>query len=182
MNRKRYTLYNTVLASVFAAFTLVLTCFLKFPIPNGGYVHFGDTIIYLCASILPSPFAVVSACVGGALSDLLGGYSVYIIPSVIIKATVALLFPKKGNKILCKKNIIALFFAMVITVIGYFAADTVIIYLSMSATQIEPAILASVANIPWNLLQAVCSSVFYLIFATSLDKIKLKSKFFGGIR
>lgn len=180
MKRKRYTLYNTVFASIFAALTVVLTYFLKLPIPNGGYVHFGDTIIFLCASLLPTPYAIVSACIGSGLSDLLGGYSIYVIPSVIIKSCIVLFFTQKGSTIICKKNKTALVFALLITALGYFVADTVIIYVSMSATQISPAILASVANIPWNALQALCSSVFYLIFATSLDRINFKSKLFGG--
>lgn len=62
-----------VAAAMFAALTCVLTMFIKIPIMGGqGYIHPGDMVIYLAASILPLPFAAAGAAIGGALADILG--------------------------------------------------------------------------------------------------------------
>lgn len=51
-----------VAAAMFAALTCVLTMFIKIPIMGGqGYIHPGDMVIYLAASILPLPFAAAGA-------------------------------------------------------------------------------------------------------------------------
>ena len=81
----KFKLNQVVLAALFAALTTVLTYYVKIPSVN-GYMHIGDSMIYLCASILPTPLAALSAGIGAALSDAVGGYTMYIIPTFIIKA------------------------------------------------------------------------------------------------
>lgn len=43
------TLRLLVLAAMFAAMTTALTYFVKLPTPGGGYIHLGDSVIYLAA-------------------------------------------------------------------------------------------------------------------------------------
>ena len=70
-------IFNLVLASLFAALIFVLTKFLSVPTAI-GYIHPGDAAIYLAAAILPTPYAMAAAGLGGALADLVGGYFHYI--------------------------------------------------------------------------------------------------------
>ena len=68
-------IFNLVFAALFAALIFVLTKFVS--IPTGiGYVHLGDAAIYLAAAFLPTPYAMAAAGIGGAMSDLVGGYFV----------------------------------------------------------------------------------------------------------
>lgn len=181
MNKQRYTLYNIILASVFAALTALLTLFVKIPIPGGsGYIHLGDTVIFIASCILPSPLAAISAGVGGALADFLGGYTVYVIPTIIIKVAVSLCFSRSSAKLICRRNIIAVVLASIITIVGYYSADIIIMYLAMSVTEIKYAMYSSLASVPWNAIQAVSSAIVFALLATSLDKVQFKSKFFGG--
>ena len=61
----------TVTAALMAAFiTLVTAYVLHVPFP-GGYVHIGDTLIYLAACLLPLPYAVAAGAIGAGLADLL---------------------------------------------------------------------------------------------------------------
>ncbi len=181
MKKQRYTLYNIVLASVFSALTALLTLFVKIPMPSGGgYVHLGDSVIFIASCILPTPLAMISSAVGGSIADFLGGFPAYVIPTFIVKALVSLCFTKKEHKILCKKNIIGMILASLITIVGYYIADVIIMYGAMSVTQIKYAMLSSIPNIPWNVAQAVCSSIVFVLLATSLDKIQFKNKIFGG--
>ena len=38
---------------------------------NGGYIHFGDSLIYIAACLLPWPYAMTAAAIGGGMADLL---------------------------------------------------------------------------------------------------------------
>lgn len=79
------------LAGVMAALVFVMTYVPKVPVPpTGGYVHLGDGAIFLAALLL-GPLGVPAAAIGSGLSDILGGYMVYALPTMLIKALVALI-------------------------------------------------------------------------------------------
>ena len=61
--------------ALFAALICVTTAYI-FHIPfgvNGGYVHIGDSLIYLAAAFLPTPYAMFAGAIGGAMADILTG-------------------------------------------------------------------------------------------------------------
>ena len=72
--KNKNSVFYMVLASLFAALIAVFTAFIfRIPIKigaNSAYIHFGDAFIFLAASILPTPYAVAAAGIGGALGDL----------------------------------------------------------------------------------------------------------------
>lgn len=58
---------------LFAAMIALMTAYI-FHIPygaNGGYIHFGDALIYIAAVLLPRPYALAAAAIGGGLADLM---------------------------------------------------------------------------------------------------------------
>ena len=61
------------LTGIFAALICLFTAYIcHIPVgPNGGYLHFGDTFIYVAASLLPQPYALLAGAIGGGLADLL---------------------------------------------------------------------------------------------------------------
>lgn len=155
-----------VLAALFGALIFVVTAYvLHIPIPaTGGYVHLGDAFLYLAASILPAPYAVAAASIGEALSDALTGSVAYAIPTLIIKAAMALCFSPNGTSILTKRNAVASAAAGVICVGGYYVTE---IFLTRS-------FVVPLASIPANLLQAAASAVLYLVAGRALDGAKVK--------
>lgn len=160
---KSQAIKNLVLAAIFASMTTLLTMFLHIHIGNGGYVHLGDAVIFLSASLLPLPYAVASAGIGGALSDLFL-FPAYALPTLLVKALLALAFSSKKAKIICLRNILALPVCAVITIGGYYLAES-ILYGNW---------VAPVASIPSNLIQAAGSSAVYIILGMALDKMKIK--------
>lgn len=185
MSRKRYNkkLYNIVLTSVFTAIITVMTFYIKVPSHN-GYIHLGDSVIYLAACLLPMPYAVLCASLGGMLADALGGYVIYIIPTLIIKGFLALVFNSKSDKILTKRNVIGVTIATAITIIGYYIAEVVIVSVS-SAADVGIFFEKLFSPVPWsaalycipgNITQAVGSAVVFFLIAIALDKIKIKDK------
>lgn len=72
-----------------AALVFVATYFFKLPVSiTQGYIHLGDGFILLGASLLEWA-SVPAAAIGSALADLLGGYTLYILPTFVIKGLVA---------------------------------------------------------------------------------------------
>lgn len=185
MKNKRPNSYikTIILASVFTAIITVMTFFIKIPAHN-GYIHIGDAVIYIASCLLPTPFALVSAALGGMLADGLGGFIIYIIPTAIIKAMISSVFSSKGTKILTVRNMIALIPATAITILGYYVAEVILVSISVSDSfshfyqylfTAAPWISA-LYSIPGNIIQAVASAVMFILLAIALDKIKIKDK------
>lgn len=175
MQNKKSLLKITYTAIFTAIITLAITV-IKFSTGLGeGYIHLGDSIIYLTACILPFPYCIVAGALGGALADILSGFAVWSIPTAIIKTLNTLPFAivckkHKSNKILCKKTILMTIVSGVITILGYFVAEC-ILYSVASAT----------LSIIGNTIQAVASGIIFIIMATALDKINFKSKISKGV-
>lgn len=168
---KNKKLLKVITSAVFASLITGLTFFPKVPIPGGGYIHLGDTVIYLAASFLPLPYAMTAAAIGGGLADLLAGYAAYAPFTLVAKALLTIAFTHKSKKILSKRNYIAPLAGIFVTSAVYFIADWVLY-----------GIAGAVSGTIWNITQAVASMILYYIIATAFDKMQLKDKFTGKIQ
>ncbi|MCT4544750.1 MAG: ECF transporter S component [Vallitalea sp.] len=72
------------------ALILLSTMSLKVPVPfTNGYIHLGDSMIFIAAILLGSICGAFAAGVGSALADILLGFPHWAIPTLIIKAIMA---------------------------------------------------------------------------------------------
>ncbi|MCR5559530.1 MAG: ECF transporter S component [Schwartzia sp.] len=66
-----------------------LTTFIpKIPIPL-GYAHMGDAAVFLIVMLIPKRPALLAAAIGSALADLIGGFYLWIAPTILIKFIMA---------------------------------------------------------------------------------------------
>ena len=72
---------------IFAALVYLATFFLKIPSVN-GYTHLGDAFIFLAVIIMGYKRGALAGAIGGALSDILGGYLIWVIPTFFIKSII----------------------------------------------------------------------------------------------
>ena len=151
---------------LFAAIITLMTGFiLHLPYgTNGGYVHFGDAFIYIAASMLPRPYAIAAAVIGAGLADLMTAPA-WMIATIIIKFLLVLLFTNQGNHLLVKRNKIAPFLAVPITVLGYYIAEML-----LSGSYLTP-----LASIPGNVIQGAGSIAIYYFIAGTLQKARTPS-------
>lgn len=170
---KQYKLRLTVLTAMFAALIIVTTAYIKIPAPL-GYIHIGDSMVYLAASILPAPFGFFAAAIGGAMADLLAGYPQWAFPTAIIKALNVLPFflikllmsnRIKYEKIINSQNILMLIPTTLVTLGGYFVANTLMYDSGAAIAELLP-----------NLFQASASGIVFIAAGLSLDAVKFKSK------
>lgn len=160
-------------AALFAAIIMIFTAYVKVNTGiNSGYVHFGDSMIYLAACVLPMPYAAGAAAMGGALADILAGSAVWIPFTAVIKAlnTVpfALVYLKSFDKqtgIICIPTLIMSIVSGLITIFGYLIAES-FLYSFESA----------VISVPFSIIQSVGSCIVFVCGGKALDCIKFKTK------
>lgn len=165
---------HLVFAALFAALIAVFTAFVKFPFGPGGYVHLGDILIYLAASMLPLPYAMGAAAVGGMFADIIAGAPLWAPATFIIKALLVIAFTCKKDKIICGRNIGAAGLGIVITVVGYYFAEVILLTLNGDYASYSVALGSALLSAPWNILQSVASGILFIIIGFALDKAKIK--------
>lgn len=156
-----------VISALFAALTMVATMLHLFPSAN-GYVHLGDAVIYLAASCLPGGYAFFAAAAGGALADAIGGYFLWVPATFLIKGLLTLTFTCRRDRMLCGRNIAACAVGLVVTVGGYFAAESVMY-----------GFASAVAALTGNVIQSAASAAVYIVIAAALDRIGFKKRVLG---
>lgn len=171
----KHLLY-VVLTALFAALIAVVTAYIKVDISaTAGYIHFGDSMIYLAACLLPMPYAAAAAAIGGGLADLLAGAAVWAPFTVVIKALNTLPFSiiytckltKKPNRILNKSTAGMPVASGLITIFGYFVAEGILFGFESAAAL---GLLS--------LVQPVGSAILFYLVAAALDKVDFKKKIF----
>lgn len=157
----------SAMTGLFAALIFLVTAYL-FHIPTpatGGYIHLGDAFVYLAASLLPLPYSVAAAGIGEGLSDILTGSVAYALPTLVIKAAMALCFTAKGKSVLARRNKLAVIPAGLICIGGYYVTEVFLLH----------SFAAPLAEIPANLVQAAASAVIYLLLGKAFDRIGVKN-------
>lgn len=160
---------NLTMAGIMAALTTLMTAYIcHVPVGiNGGYIHFGDAMIYLAAVLLPKPYALAAAAIGGGLADLMTA-PMWAPATIIIKMLIVLPFTSHIGKIIRPRNIIALVAGYLISGLGYFVAEYIIFgtwaafFISMGQT----------------FMQSAGSAVVFLLLGTAFDKANVKTRFF----
>ncbi len=168
-NTQTYKIKNLTMAGIMAALITIMTAYIcHIPIgANGGYIHFGDSLIYLSAVLLPTPYALAAAAIGGGVADLLTA-PMWTFPTVIIKMMITFPFTNKSKRIITPRNIIATVIAYLISSIGYFVAE----YLIFETWSV---LLVSMMQ---NFIQSAGSALFFVIIGIALDKSHIKTKLF----
>lgn len=145
---KKLNVQKLTLCGVMAALVFVMTYFPKIPVPvTGGYVHLGDGAIFLSVLLL-GPLGIPAAAVGSMLSDLIGGYMVYVLPTFLIKGLVALL---------------SFLLAEAVMVLGYFLLEWALYGIASAAAAIGPNVVQGIAGV---LIGMLC-----LLIAPRLERV-----------
>lgn len=154
-----------VITALFTALTAVCTAYISVPMPGGaGYVHFGDAVIMLAASLLPFPYALFVGAIGGAIADLIV-FPVYAPFTFVVKLLLALCYSSKKDKIVASRNIIAFIPTAIITIGGYYLTEVF-----LSDNWVSPLL----GTMPGNAVQVIGSIVIFLVFGFALDKLNFK--------
>ncbi len=155
-----------ILGALFAALTCVATMSIRIPTPGtGGYIHPGDALVILSGIFLGPVYGFLAAGIGSALSDLLGGYMLYVPITLVIKGAIAALSAITYHSLAKDKvsRYLAVALGGIIDIVlvagGYFVCE----YFMYG--------LGAAASIPANIIQGVSGLIISLILYPVLYKI-----------
>ncbi len=161
-----------VLAALFAALTFCATYVMKIPTPTGGYVNLGDSFVLTSGWLLGPVYGMLAAAIGSMLSDLLGGYATYLLPTFLIKGCVALigyfLYRALSAKLKVAGRIIAAVVAELWMVAGYYLVE---------ATFLGYGFGGAVVGVPGNLIQAAFGVVSSVLITELLQRLHVTDRF-----
>ena len=176
INEKTNTL---VMTAMMTCLVLLTTYTFKIPTPFQGYVHLGDAMIFLSVLILGRKNGAAAAAFGSALADLLGGYVAFAPWTFVIKGLMALVMgcfidmmaKKEGKSVkICSVpliEIVGMFIAGAVMVLGYGVADAVI----------AGNIMSGILSMPANCGQFIAGMVIASVLAGALYRTPVR-KFF----
>lgn len=171
--------YKAVMAGLMMAIIMVMTWMIKIPVPmTQGYVHLGDTAIYIAVLVLGKKYGAAAASLGSALADILGGYSYFAPWTFVVKGFMAYVvgaalesMQKKGRFREGRHTvpeIIAMIAGGFVMVAGYYIAEAI-----MYGSLITP-----LPGIPANIGQFVVGMILATILSVILYRTPAK-KFFA---
>ena len=158
----------TITGIMAALITLMTAYICHIPVGvNGGYVHFGDSLIYLTATLLPTPYALAAAAIGGGMADLLTA-PMWAPATIVIKMLLVLPFTSRTTKIVTVRNVVATVLGYFISGIGYFIAE----YFLFGSWSV---LLVSMLQ---TLIQSAGSAIVFFALGTAFDRAHITVRFF----
>ena len=169
MDNKHFSIKDLVSTAMLIAL-VVLSTFIKIPL-GGAMVHLGSAAIFIGGILFGPKKAAIAGALGSFIFDLLIGQGAYTLWSLIIKGLAGYVTGKiawageaRGKSIF--KNILAVVFAAIVTLIGYEIAWAVV----------SGSIEFAIANIPASLLTSGLGALVALPMYRPLRAALVKSK------
>lgn len=157
------------MAGLMAALVLVGTMLIQVPTPTKGYIHIGDSMVYLSGIILGPVIGSFAAAIGSMLADLFSGYAIYAPATFVIKGLNAFVVGYIYHKIITEnasviKKIItfgvAVLFGGTIMVLGYLAYESMLYGFG-----------TAVLGIIGNITQAIGGGILAMPLMLALDRV-----------
>ena len=160
--RPAFTARELTVTAVMTALVFLATFVPRIPIPL-GYAHLGDAVIFLLALSIGRREALIAACLGSALSDVLGGFLLWAVPTLVIKADIVWRIAGRGG-------------VGRLRVLGAFALSSV--WMAAAYTVFGAALYASVAaglaSTPGLLMEGAVNTVAALIVWPAVQRFLKK--------
>lgn len=158
--------------AAFVALVCLMTLFFKVPIPL-GYAHLGNGIILLGGFLLGNPYAVWIGGIGSAMADLLGGYTQWIIPTLMIKGAMGYAvgflshFEGGSAKMFSFRAALSVIAGTAIMVLGYGIAGGVM----------YGSVAAAVSSLPGLIMEGAVGVLMFYILGSILAKQRFTNQF-----
>lgn len=149
------------------ALVAVSTMVIKIPtIATEGYIHLGDSMIFLAAIMFGKKRGAIAGGFGSAMADLLLGYTHWILPTLIIKTLmgygVGVIADQESSNLINLRNGISLLFGASWMVLGYFIAGGIM----------KGSFLVAAASVPANLIQGFVGALLFIPIGAALKRTK----------
>ncbi|WP_432409256.1 ECF transporter S component [Wukongibacter sp. M2B1] len=162
---------DLTIIGLLSALVAVSTMSIRIPIPaTNGYIHLGDSMIFLAAVLFGRKHGLIAGGLGSALADILSGYAHWALPTLIIKGLMGYLIgtiaDQENDNLLNGKNIMSLTVGALWMVTGYYFASVF-----MQGNFIVP-----LQSIPWNLVQGFGGAAIFIPIGAALRRTNVIKK------
>lgn len=150
------------MTAVMTALVFLATFVPHIPIPL-GYAHLGDAVIFLLALLLRRRDALFAACVGSALSDVLGGFALWALPTLVIKFLMVEVVCRVAGSAPGTARTAAAFLASSLWMAAAYTAFGALLYASVAA---------GLASAPGLLMEGVVNTAVALLVLPALRRLR----------
>ena len=156
-------------AAMSMALVCISTLFFKIPIPL-GYAHLGNGFILAGCALTGGPYGILVGGVGSAMADLLGGYSQWILPTLLIKGLMgftagSLMLPKgKTFYLFSFRTFLGCGAGVIIMVAGYF----------LGGILLSGSLAAGIAQVPGLIGEGIIGILLFYVMGGAFEKIHLR--------
>jgi len=152
------------IVAIFSALAFVATRFLQVPIlQTGGYLNFGEAVIYLAAIIFGPIVGGLVGAIGPALADLSSPYAAFAPFTFVIKGLEGLLVGKIAeNKENTAARITAIVVGGIIMICGYYIVEVFVF-------MIPPAV--ALVEVPFNIIQMSVGGFVAILLAKKIKNM-----------
>lgn len=150
------------MTAVMTALVFLATFVPHIPIPL-GYAHLGDAVIFLLALLLRRRDALFAACVGSALSDVLGGFALWALPTLVIKFLMVEVVCRVAGSAPSTARTAAAFLASSLWMAAAYTAFGALLYASVAA---------GLASAPGLFMEGVVNTAVALLVLPALRRLR----------
>ncbi len=155
------------LTALLIALVTTATMIITIPVPaTEGFIHAGDGVIFFVAVFFGKRKGALAAGIGSALADLLLGYSMWIIPTLLVKSVMGYLVGAIAEKSELKQlgwlKMLGVTIGAVWMAFGYLVAGSFI----------KGSIQVALAGLPWDLVQGFGGIVLFVPFAAAISRTR----------
>ena len=152
-----------LLIALVAAATMVITI----PVPaTEGFIHGGDGVIFFVAVFFGKKKGALAAGIGSALADLLLGYTVWVVPTLIVKSIMGYLvgsIAEKGTqKHVAAVDVVAVSAGALWMASGYLVAGSFI----------KGSLQVALTGLPWDLVQGFGGVALFIPVAAAISRTR----------
>lgn len=147
-----FTAFDLVSTALMSVLVFLATFLPHIPIPL-GYAHLGDAVIFLFALLAKRRSALFAACFGSALADFMAAFTLWIVPTIIIKFVMAEIVCRMAN---AKSHILRL--ALVLTLASLWMA----LAYTFAGAILYDSVKAALYSLPGLLAEGVVNSALVL--------------------
>lgn len=140
---------DIAIVGLMSALVFVGTYFFKIPTAF-GYTHLGDCMIILAVCLFGTRRGVLSGAIGAGLSDFIGGYAAWVLPTVVLKSLWAMILGIFMYKLLPHKKyswLIGAILGGIVHTAGYVLVNVIFYGSAAAAAEILPNVIQSAAGI-----------------------------------
>lgn len=176
-NRKQLSVQKLCISALMTAVVCATTAAVQIPIPL-GYMHLGNVAILIAGICFGPVVGALAGGIGSALADLLTGFAVWAVPTLVIKCAMGYAIGRIAwaGKASFPKNQLRIALANIAGIAIMVAGYTIF------GAVIYGSLAAGLSQVPGLTLEGVLAIVVFYAFFAALSAAKMTKLFsgFGG--